>query len=403
MMSLLRPPGDRGSGRLWGSTARRRARVLLGRRYPATVSVTWSQALAWRLRQHLLDPVGSEPVAGVVGRLGAVPAFPEPAAELAVRCRQQRSQAGDVARALAQGRVVKTFAFRGATHLLTPERGGDYLALRAASRMWELPSWQQHYGIAPSDWPRLRAVVREGLADGPLTQEELATVVAGAPGFEHLRRAFTDGSLTLLKPLAWQGDLCFGPPRDGHATFQLLEGNPRWSGLPDLEEAGRRAVQAYVHTYGPTTPEQVHYWLGEGLGAGRRRVSGWLDALGERLTQVDVDGIPALLLHDDLEVLRATPASNALRLLPGYDQWVLGPGTADAHVVPPARRALVSRQANLVVLGGVVSGTWSLSGDAVAVTWFAEAGPPPEEALGDEGVRLAAILGRPLEVRVQTS
>jgi hypothetical protein len=102
-------------------------------------------------------------------------------------------------------------------------------------------------------------------------------------------------------------------------------------------------------------------------------------------------------------VLRATPASNALRLLPGYDQWVLGPGTADAHVVPPARRALVSRQANLVVLGGVVSGTWSLSGDAVAVTWFAEAGPPPEEALGDEGVRLAAILGRPLEVRVQTS
>jgi 4-carboxymuconolactone decarboxylase len=32
------------------------------------------------------------------------------------------------------------------------------------------------------------------------------------------------------------------------------------------------------------------------------------------------------------------------RLLPGYDRWVLGPGTADAHVVPPARRRLVSCQ-----------------------------------------------------------
>ena len=27
-------------------------------------SVTWSQALAWRMQRHLLDPVGAEPVAG---------------------------------------------------------------------------------------------------------------------------------------------------------------------------------------------------------------------------------------------------------------------------------------------------------------------------------------------------
>lgn len=111
------------------------------------MSLSWSRALAWRLRQQLLDPVGSDSVAGVVRRLGAVAAQRDAAAELSVRTRRARSGSGEVARALAEGRIIKTFAFRGATHLVTPEDGGIYLALRAASRMWELPSWQIFYEI----------------------------------------------------------------------------------------------------------------------------------------------------------------------------------------------------------------------------------------------------------------
>jgi hypothetical protein len=41
-------------------------------RAPTDFCVTWVQALAWRLQRHLLDPVGSESVGGVVRRLGAV-------------------------------------------------------------------------------------------------------------------------------------------------------------------------------------------------------------------------------------------------------------------------------------------------------------------------------------------
>jgi hypothetical protein len=109
----------------------------------------------------------------------------------------------------------------------------------------------------------------------------------------------------------------------------------------------------------------VHYWLGEGRGAGRKRIRSWIADFGDRLAAVDVDGESAYVLREDLDDLAATPATTAVRLLPGYDQWVLGPGTADAHVVPPARRNLVSRRANIVIVGGVVSGTWSLTGDHV--------------------------------------
>jgi hypothetical protein len=359
------------------------------------MSLTWSAALAWRMRRHFLDPVGTGSVADVVGRLGAVPAQHD-AAELAVRMRRQRSRPGDVAKALADGRIIKTFAFRGATHLMTPEDGGAYLALRAASRMWELPSWQSHYGLTPADWPRLRETVRDALAGGPLTRDELGAAVTARPEFRHLAVAFADGAGTLLKPLAWQGDMSFGPPRDGRTTFQRLDTNPRWAGIPDIDEAGTRAVEHYFRTYGPATPDRVQYWLGEGLGAGRKRITGWIAGLGDRLATVDVDGQPAHILRQDLDELSATAPTTAVRLLPAYDQWVLGPGTADAHVVPPAERAPISRGANIVIAGGVVSGTWSLSGDEVAVRWFADAKEPARESLAAEVSRLGTILDRPL-------
>ena len=365
--------------------------------------LSWSQALAWRMRQQLLDPVGTESVAGVVRRLGAMPAHPDAAAELAVRARRERSRSGEVVHALAEGQIIKTFAFRGATHLLTPEDGGAYLALRAASRMWELPSWQSFYGLTPSDWPLLREAVREALADGPMTREELGAAVTDRPKFRHLGSAFADRAETLLKPLAWQADMSFGPPRDGRATFQRLDRNPRWAGVPDLNEAGMRAVEAYFQAYGPATPDQVRYWLGEGLGVPRKRIQSWIAGFGDRLAAVDIDGESAYILREDLEELAATSATTAVRLLPGYDQWVLGPGTADAHVVPPARRTLVSRKANIVIVGGVVSGTWSLTDDQVVVAWFAEAVPPAREALAEEVARLATILDRPLRSTVQTA
>ena len=62
----------------------------------------------------------------------------------------------------------------------------------------------------------------------------------------------------------------------------------------------------------------------------------------------------------------------------------------------------MSRGASIVTVGGVVSGTWTLTPDQVAVTWFSEAGPPPDRALADEVGRLSKILDRPLVLTVQT-
>lgn len=366
---------------------------------PTEVSVTWAQALAWRMQRQLLDPTGTESAADVVRRLGAVLSMDESLAELAVRTRQTTSRPGQLAKALAEGQVIKAFAFRGSMHYLSPEDGGIYLALRSAGRQWELPSWVEYYRLTPSDWPDFRAAVREALSDGPLTVAELGEVLAKRPRYRHLKPVFDEGAGTLIKPLTWQGDMSFGPPSDGRPTFQRLDTNPRWHGIPDLDDAGPRAVVAYLRTYGPATPDHLHYWLGSGLSAGRKRIDAWFRGLVGRLAAVDVEGTVAYVVRDDVAALAAALPSQAVRFLPGHDQWVIGPGTKDVHVTPSSRRDPITRKANPVIVGGVVCGTWVRKGDDLMVTWLDER-PRPEEAIEKEAARMSEILGRDLRVRL---
>ncbi len=70
-------------------------------------SLSWAQALSWRLERQFLDPVGDASVAEVVHRLGAVLSMDEALAEVAVRTRSASSRPGDFTTALAEGEVIK--------------------------------------------------------------------------------------------------------------------------------------------------------------------------------------------------------------------------------------------------------------------------------------------------------
>ena len=364
------------------------------------MALTWPKALGWRLGRQLLDPIGHSSVADVVARLGTVPAWPDAAAELAVGTRRQGGRSGDVSRALEAGKLVKVFLFRGAMHYLRPHDAGDRLALRASSKMWELPSWVRYYGLAPDDWPRFREYVRNALTEGPLTRTELAAALGRSSRYRHLRDHLAGGNETLLKPLTWQGDMGLGPDRDGEPTFLRLDAVPGWGGIPDVEEAGPRVVEAYFRSYGPATPDRLQGWLGPGLGVKRKTVTRWLEGLGDRLVTVTIEGDRAVVLREDLAELEAARVSASVRLLPGRDPWVMGPGTDEARVVPPARREPVSRTANLVVARGAVAGIWSIRDGCVELTWFGESGRVPRPGLAEETTRLSSFLDRPLELAV---
>jgi hypothetical protein len=356
--------------------------------------LTWPQVLAWRMERQFLDPIGKASVEEVVARLGAIQAQSDLTLDLSVGLRHAQPRVGEVAAAYADGRVIKAYTFRGATHLMTPESAATYLRLRAASKQWELRSWQTFYKLPASDWPGFRAAVRGVLANGPLTLKQFSAAVVADRRYKHLGAFFPDKAWTLIKALMWQGDICFAPPIDGQATFQRLDANPRWPGLPELDDAGRRATEHYFAAYGPATPAHLQRWLGEGLSAGRKRVIGWFEDLRGRLAEFSVEGKPAFVLKEHADqVMKAKPTDTA-RLLPAYDQWLMGAGTNDPHVVPADKRVLVSGGRNVVIVGGVVAGTWALKGDDMKIDWFKPRGAPTGAAVGKEVERIAKILGR---------
>ena len=366
--------------------------------------ISWKQALAWRMRRQLLDPVGDESAVGVVRRLCAVQAQVASFAELCVRVRRTRSKPGDVGRALSDGRLIKTWAMRGTLHLLTPEDAGAFLSLIASGRSWERPSWQKYFGVTPKQLDALREVIQETLAGKVLTREELIGAVTARRGYGHLGEALRSGWGTLLKPYAWQGDLCFGPNRGNRVTFVRPEdASSRWVRPREPEEAAAIAIVAYLRGYGPASVDNFHNWLSRGR-VSTRQVRKWFASVGDRLREVEVGGERRYVLAEDLDELLSTKPTKAVRLLPGFDQYVLGPGTDDPHVLPAARRRAVSQQsgwiAPIVVAGGVVRGTWKIAADNVQVAWFSEAGAVPRSGLRAEVERLSTILGRDLGLAV---
>jgi len=367
-----------------------------------TFKVTWAQALAWRLQRQYVAPVGNVAVEEVVRRLVGVQAQVASSAELAVRLRRNESERGEVAAALAEGRLIKTWAMRGTIHLLTPEEGGQALSLLAAGKSWHRPSWQRYFHMTVAQMEELRFAIRDALDGRVLTREELIAAVTSQPSHAHLGAALRSGWGTLLKPSAWQGDLVFGPNQGTRVTFTRPDAASRhWAGVPDPDEAGPPLVRRYLAAYGPATSANFNAWLSRS----NRKLKTWFSP-DNGVQAVEVDGQPSFIRAEDADVLAAAKPIRAVRLLGGFDQWVLGPGTQDTKVIAAHRRSAVSKTAGwiapIVVVGGVVKGTWELEGKVVRVTWFSEAGAPPKPALQEEVARLSSVLGQPLELAVES-
>jgi hypothetical protein len=372
----------------------------------AAARTTWPQVLAWRLRRHLLDPVTPAGALDIVRRLCGVQAQVPAAAALAVGLRQAEPVPDAVDRALRDGQLLRTWAVRGTLHLLTPDEAGAYLSLLAAGRGWEKGSWVRTFGVTPDEMVTLVEAVTDVLDGQVLTREQLVSALGDRLGRADFAAQLRSGWGTVLKPVAWQGALCHGPADGNRVTFarpdQLL---PGWKGLPEPDDAARVVIPAYLGAHGPATVERFDAWLIRGTSR-QALLRGWFAAVDDLLVTVDVEGTSAYLRADDLDELLATePAEPAapgtpVRLLGGFDQYVLGPGTAATEIIAPDRRAAISRAggwiAPVVVAGGRVVGTWELDAGngAVGLDLFDDGDPVDPAGLAAAVERVRSVLAR---------
>jgi hypothetical protein len=368
-----------------------------------TPMLTWDAVLAWRMRRQFLAEPTEAGAVEVARRLCGVQAQVPSSAELAVAVRSAVPQRGGLAAGLAARTLMRTWAMRGTLHVLPVDVAPAYLALLAAARPWARPSWQRAF-LSLDEVDALAAAATEVLDGRVLTREELIAEVAdrmGPQAAEHIR----SGWGTVLKPLAWQGLLCQGPASGTRVTFTRADTYlPGWTGLPEPVAAARTAVDGYLGAYGPATAATFGNWLSRGVG--KAMVQGWFAELAAELVTVEVDGRPLLARAADADEIAATRPSRAVRLLAGFDQYVLGPGTDDEQVVPPAHRTDVSRTsgwiAPVVLAGGRVAGTWQAADGALDVVLFADAPPVDRRALDAEIDRLRDVLGAPAAASVRT-
>jgi len=325
---------------------------------PVAAELSWAQVHAFRLeRHHLLARAPKKDLARVVGDIGGVQAQVMSAAELQagvrVECRVE-----DVRDALWKRRtLVKTWLMRGTLHIVPSKDLPLFTAALSAYGMRNTNAWLRWMQITEPELTDLIDAIGGALDGQALTREELIAKV-GKGRSERVQAALKSGWGGVLKPVARQGLLCFGPSRGQSVTFVRPE---KWLGAwreidPDaaLSELARR----YLRAYGPATKSDFTRWWGTWPGVGNRA---WAGLAGD-VELVSIDGQRAYMLGTDVARIKQQPSGGSVQLLPPFDPYVMGHSSRN-HIVEAANESKVSRVAGwisaVVLIDGRVAATWT--------------------------------------------
>ena len=192
----------------------------------------------------------------------------------------------------------------------------------------------------------------------------------------------------MLKPAAFKGLLCFGPPRGRNVTFVSP---PSWLGTHekvDTETAIDRLVRAFLDTYGPADAADFSRWFD-------------LNLLLARKAFQRVGPLPGGELTGESSVL----------LLPAFDPYVVGSLRQLDEIVAGPNRARVSRPQGWIsptlVVDGRILGVWA--GERTGGTLTIEVEPfgklsrPVRAAIGGAAERVAGAGGaNTVDIKINT-
>jgi Winged helix DNA-binding domain len=358
------------------------------------IELSWEQVRAFRTARSL---DGSGGPVETARRLCGVHAQVMSSAELALAARVEGLGVEEVREALWKRReLVKTWAMRGTLHLLAADELALWAgALRTRSYLWRTAAWTRYFGISVEELESLVVAIGSALDGRGLTREELGEAVRELAG-ERAQEQIASGWGTLLKPVAMEGGLVFGPNRGRNVAFV----NPHeWIGPFEPFETGAamsEVVRRWLRVYGPGSKDDLALWWGTNAGRARRA----LESLGDELVEVAVDGRPAVALATDAAALEAASPAGPARLLPGFDPYVVGFQPRD-QLVEPELLPRVSRTAGwispVVLVRGKPVGVWQhkLRKGTLEITVepFGKLPAARVRELSADGERLAAALG----------
>ncbi len=369
--------------------------------------------MALRLeRHHLRVRADREQLVDVARDMVGLHAQVMSAAELQLAARVDGIHPSDVRDVLwTERRLVKAWSMRGTLHLLTPEDLVSFVAAAATRERWHEATWLRYVGMTEAQVEGLIAAVGDLLSDQPMTRAALADGIAERLGDPKLASALRSGWGTFLGAPGQRGVLCFGTSDGRNVTFVRPSA---WLGRPVAASEQRSprdpidALAGLVRRFLAAFPGSSRDMIGRWWGAVRASlVSQALERLGDNVTGVDIQGVRAWALREDLPLLLAAKPFEGVRLLPGFDPFVNELPRRTEGLLPVGHHERIYRTAGwvtpVVLVDGRVAGTWELTAGktgGLAVQPFERLPKTAIRALDAEADRLAAFLERPLVVTV---
>jgi hypothetical protein len=340
---------------------------------------TWAQVLRWRIeRQFLGEERGADAVA-VARRLSGVHAQLAASAVTAVELRAPGSGGTLDEELFGKRGLVKTWAARGTLHLLPADTLPTWVAAMSTRTRETTGSWLKYHGVTAEQMADILAAVPDVLGGEPLTRQELADAIIKATGHEDLRGPLTQGFGAVLKPLAFRGLLCSGPPRGRNVTFVAPQA---WLGPftpPPVEEAIDALAMGYLGAYGPAPADEFARWFDLKPPLAKKS----FQRLADRLTEVPGLGfLPA-------DLAGAPPAEDTVLLLPAFDPYVVA-ATRQLDRISSGPKAAVSRPQGWIsptlVVNGRIEGVWEATDEGPKVTPFGKLPKAVERKLPDDTI-----------------
>jgi hypothetical protein len=368
---------------------------------PYAARVTTDRDLArWRLHTQLLAAPRGD-AEHVVRSLLAVQAENPSQSAWAVATRTESARSGDLAEALASGRVLRTHVLRSTWHYVPAE---DVRWLQELTSPRVLPTYEHQLRRLGDRVTALAAAVEAALAEAsPLTRAEIATSLAER-GEPLTGEPLTGQPLGLL--MAWlevHNRVTSGAPRDGEHTYVLFDERVPAPRRLDRDEGLAELALRYFTSHGPATERDLMYWATLLVTDVRRGIA----AAGDRLESFEHDGRTfwraAGETPDSEERSAAAPSAHLLQVLDemyrGYQdsRWVLDA----AGLVPRGREATIGMA---LVDGQLLAGMRrAVTPTAVVFTLHPHRALRAREraAIQDAAARYAAYLG--LEPKVEVA
>ena len=200
----------------------------------------------------------------------------------------------------------------------------------------------------------------------------------------------------LLWYAAQIGVTCIGPVRDGEQTFALLDAwAPHQRDLDGDDALGELALR-YFRSHGPATRQDFQRWTGLTAAAARAGLA----VAGDALTACEFEDGEVFV---DPEALDRPTAAPVVRLLPAFDEFLIGYRDRSAVIAPERMRDAAPGGGMFrptLLVDGRIAGTWTRSISARGVRIEAHHFDPPRPeaatALAEAMARYADYLDLPL-------